>query len=88
MKIGLPIDMNQICPTIKATYYKVSAANMVNSAHYPHGGVLVIKSVKSVPHTLNAEVYTQRTGLHLPCVPVLTDMQTTTFAPLEDSIND
>lgn len=38
--------MRQICPTIKATYYKASAANMVNSAHYPHGGVLVIIEVQ------------------------------------------
>lgn len=45
MKIGLPIDMNQICPTIKANYYKASAANMDSSAHYPHGGVLVIEEV-------------------------------------------
>ena len=45
MKIGLPLDMHQICPTIKATYYKASAADMINSAHYPHGGVLVIKEV-------------------------------------------
>ena len=37
--------MNQICPTIKANYYKASAANMDSSAHYPHGGVLVIEEV-------------------------------------------
>ena len=45
MKIGLPLDMNQICPTIKANYYKASAADMESSAHYPHGGVLVITEV-------------------------------------------
>ena len=32
--------MNQVCPTIKANYYKASAANMDSSAHYPHGGCL------------------------------------------------
>lgn len=36
--------MNQVCPTIKANYYKASAANMDSSDHYPHGGVLVIGS--------------------------------------------
>lgn len=45
MKIGLPLDMNQVCPTIKANCYRASAANMDSSDHYPHGEVLVITEV-------------------------------------------
>ena len=79
MKIGLPLDMNQICPTIKANYYKASAANMDSSAHYPHGGVLVIRLVKSAVRTPNAEVFMRQTDLPLRSAPVLMDMQTTIF---------
>ena len=71
--------MNQICPTIKANYYKASAANMDSSAHYPHGGVLVIRLGKSAVRTPNAEVYTQQTDLPLRSAPVPMDTQTTTF---------
>lgn len=71
--------MDQVCPTIKANYYKASAANMDSSAHYPHGGVLVIRLGKSAAHTRNAEAYTQQTDLPLRSAPVLMDMQTTIF---------
>lgn len=71
--------MNQVCPTIKANYYKASAANMDSSDHYPHGGVLVIRLVKSAVHTPNAEVFTKQTELPLRSALVPTDMQTTTF---------
>lgn len=60
--------MNQVCPTIKANYYKASAANMGSSAHYPHGGGACHKVGQiSSPHSQCGSVYATDGLSHTLC---------------------
>lgn len=44
-KISIPKTTDGCCPAVTSSFSMVSVMNMINTAHFPKGGVLYIRKV-------------------------------------------
>lgn len=44
-KISIPKTADGCCPAVTSSFSMVSVMNMINTAHFPRGGVLYIKKI-------------------------------------------